>query len=72
MIYMFSRKSITDAHRAVTILAWDDFAAITSTRAVHIEYLCEPGIRLYELTFWVLTAGGKPTHLFLKGSVSRP
>ena len=50
--------SIDDALRAVTILAWDDFAAVMSTRAVRIEYLCEPGIRLYELTIWVLTAGG--------------
>jgi hypothetical protein len=50
--------SIDDALRDFTILAWDDFAAYKSSRAVRIEYLCEPGIRLYELTIWVITAGG--------------
>lgn len=53
-----SAVPIDDALRSVMILAWDEFAAVRSVRAVRVEYLCEPGICLYDLTIWVVTEGG--------------
>jgi hypothetical protein len=49
---------IEDVLRSAMILAWDEFSAITAPRAIRVEYLCEPGVRLDELTIWVLSAGG--------------
>jgi hypothetical protein len=52
------RVHIEEALRSTMIAAWDDFSTVAFPRAIRVEYQCEPGLRVDDLTIWLVREGG--------------
>jgi hypothetical protein len=49
---------IEEALRSAMIAAWDDLSILTPLRAIRVEYQCEPGIYIDNVTIWLVREGG--------------
>jgi hypothetical protein len=53
-----SRLELDKAFQYAVTLAWGDLMKPTEPRSVRVEYLCEPGTALDQLSVWSVRAGG--------------
>jgi hypothetical protein len=49
---------IEKALRSAMIATWDELSIVTPPRAIRVEYQCEPGVCIDNVTIWLVREGG--------------